>query len=103
MHHPGAVVDPETDELISDAEVAEIGFPAFASTKRRVTARLVVRRVRDQNKLAELFPVWRYHPFSTNNTEPTVEADLTFQPRMSGPPGPDRLMGDPRCSSEPLA
>ncbi len=36
-------------------------FTAFASTKHPVTARLVVRRVRDQTKLDELFPVWRYH------------------------------------------
>jgi Transposase DDE domain group 1 len=79
VHYPGAVVDPETGELISDAEVAETTFTAFASTKRPVTARLVLRRVRDQNKLDELFPVWRYHPFLTNSTEPTAEADLTHR------------------------
>ena len=77
VHYPGAVVDPETGELISDAEVAEVPFTAFASTKCPVIARLVVRRVRDQNKLEELFPVWRCHPFLTNSTDPTVEADLT--------------------------
>ena len=79
VHYPGAVLDPETGELISDAEVAETPFTAFGSTKRPVTARLVVRRVRDQNKLEELFPVWRYHPFFTNSTEPTPEADLTHR------------------------
>jgi hypothetical protein len=57
VHYPGAVLDLETGELISDAEVAETSFTAFGSTKHPVTARLVVRRVRDQNKLAELFPV----------------------------------------------
>jgi hypothetical protein len=57
--YPGAVVDPDTGELISDAEVAETTFTAFASTKTPVTARLVVRRVRDRAKLDELFPVWR--------------------------------------------
>jgi hypothetical protein len=77
--YPGAVVDPDTGELISDAEVAEIEFTAFGSTDHPVTARLVVRRVRDQNKLDELFPVWRHHPFFTNSTEPTVEADLTHR------------------------
>ena len=50
VHYPGAVADPETGELISDAEVAEVAFTAFGSTNRPVTARLVVRRVRDQNK-----------------------------------------------------
>jgi len=77
--YPGAVLDPDTGQLISDAEVAEIEFTAFASTDRPVTARLIVRRVRDQNKLDELFPVWRHHPFFTNNTESTVQADLTHR------------------------
>jgi DDE family transposase len=77
--YPGAVVDPDTGELISDAEVAETEFTAFASTEHPVTARLIVRRVRDQNRLEELFPVWRHHPFFTNSDEPTVEADLTHR------------------------
>lgn len=77
--YPGSVVDPETGELISDAEVAETEFTAFASTEQPVTARLVVRRVRDQTKLEELFPVWRHHPFFTNSTESTIEADLTHR------------------------
>ena len=71
VHYPGAVIDPDTGELISDAEVAEVEFTAFASTKHPVTARLIVRRVRDRAKTDELFPVWRYHPFFTNSTEPT--------------------------------
>jgi hypothetical protein len=79
VHYPGAVRDPDTGELISDAEVAETTFTAFGSTKHPVTARLVVRRVRDRAKTAELFPVWRYHPFFTNSTEPTVAADLTHR------------------------
>jgi len=79
VHYPGAVLDPDTGELISDAEVAETTFTAFASTTHPVTARLVVRRVRDQNKLAELFAVWRHHPFFTNNDETTIQADLTHR------------------------
>ncbi|WP_459986879.1 IS1380 family transposase [Nocardioides sp. AN3] len=79
VRYPGAVLDPETGVLISDAEVAETTFTAFASTTQPVTARLVVRRVRDQAKLEELFPVWRYHPFFTNSLESTVEADLTHR------------------------
>jgi Transposase DDE domain group 1 len=79
VHYPGAVIDPDTGELISDAEVAETTFTAFTSTEHPVTARLVVRRVRDQNKLEELFPVWRHHPFFTNSAESTVEADLTHR------------------------
>jgi hypothetical protein len=79
VHYPGAVPDPDTGELISDAEVAEVAFTAFASTKHPVTARLVVRRVRDRAKDAELFPVWRHHPFFTNSTEPTAAADITHR------------------------
>ncbi|GAB7003946.1 IS1380-like element ISMsm10 family transposase [Nocardioides sp. AN3] len=79
VHYPGAVLDPDTGQLISDAEVAETTFTAFASTKQPVTARLVVRRVRDQAKLEELFPVWRHHPFFTNSLESTVAADLTHR------------------------
>jgi hypothetical protein len=37
--HPGAVVNPDTGELISDAEVAETEYTAFTSTKQPVTAR----------------------------------------------------------------
>jgi hypothetical protein len=77
--YPGAFTDPDTGELISDAEVAETEFTAFASTEHPVTARLVVRRVRDQTKLEELFPVWRHHPFFTNSDEPTLEADITHR------------------------
>ena len=32
VHYPGAVTDPDTGQLISDAEVAEVEFTAFAST-----------------------------------------------------------------------
>jgi hypothetical protein len=79
VHYPGAVVDPDTGQLISDAEVAEIEFTAFASTTTPVTARLVVRRVRDRAKLEGLFPVWRHHPFLTNSTEPAAQADITHR------------------------
>lgn len=54
-------------------------FTAFASTHHPVTARLIVRRVRDRAKTDELFPVWRYHPFLTTSTESTVDADITHR------------------------
>ena len=79
VKYPGAVQDPDTGEWISDAEVAEIGYTAFASKPDRVTARLIVRRVRDAARQDELFPVWRYHPFFTDSTEPTIAADLTHR------------------------
>ncbi|MGP3979813.1 hypothetical protein [Streptomyces sp. KR80] len=55
IRHPRAVVDPDTGELISDAEVAEIPvYTAFTGRKKdqQVTARLIVRRVRDLAKPA---------------------------------------------------
>ncbi len=54
-------------------------YTAFASTKDRITARLIVRRVKDARYPDALFPVWRYHPFFTNSQLPTVEADLTHR------------------------
>ncbi|WP_413752301.1 IS1380 family transposase [Streptomyces sp. R-74717] len=84
ISYPNAVEDPDTGDLISDAEVAEIpAYTAFASRKKseRVTARLIVRRVRDLAKPAvvgeqgELFPVWRYHPFFTDNPAGTLQAE----------------------------
>jgi hypothetical protein len=77
--YPGAVRDPDTGAWISDAEVAEIGYTAFASTPDRITARLVVRRVKDARYRDALFPVWRYHPFLTNTDLPVAEADVTHR------------------------
>ena len=79
VHYPGAVLDPDTGALISDAEVAETTHTLAIRGHGRVTARLVVRRVRDANSPDGLFPVWRYHPFFTNTTLPTAEADLTHR------------------------
>ena len=79
VHYPGAVTDPDTGESISDAEVAEIEYTAFKDSPEEITARLIVRRVKDRNHPDELFPVWRYHPFFTDNTEPVTDADVTHR------------------------
>ncbi|MCV7381762.1 IS1380 family transposase [Mycobacterium alsense] len=79
VSYPGAVRDPDTGAWISDAEVAEIPYTAFASTPDRITARLVVRRVKDARFPDALFPVWRYHPFFTNTDLPVAEADITHR------------------------
>ena len=54
-------------------------FTAFVSTRHPVTARLIVRRVRDRARLDELFPVWRHHPFLTDSLEPAPAADIASQ------------------------
>jgi hypothetical protein len=79
VRYPGAVIDPDTGQLISDAQVAEVPYTAFADTRHRITGRLIVRRVLDANTQDPLFPVWRYHPFFTNTTEPTTDADITHR------------------------
>ena len=79
VHYPGAVVDPDTGALISDAEVAETTHTLTIRGRGRCTARLVVRRVKDARYPDGLFPVWRYHPFFTNSALPTAEADLTHR------------------------
>ena len=85
VHYPGAVEDPDTGQLISDAQVAETPYPLRCGRGRSLTVRLVVRRVKDARYPDALFPVWRHHPFVTNSTLPTAEADITevraVQPR----------------------
>ena len=79
VNYPGAVRDPDTGAWISDAEVAETTYTAFGSTDHPVTARLIVRRVKDARYPDALFPVWRYHPFLTDSTEPVDAADITHR------------------------
>ncbi|MGH3561620.1 MAG: IS1380 family transposase [Mycobacterium sp.] len=79
VRYPGAVQDPDTGAWISDAEVAEIPYTAFGSTRAPVTARLIVRRVKDARHLDALFPIWRYHPFFTDSDEPVDQADITHR------------------------
>ena len=79
VHYPGAVQDPDTGALISDAEVAETPYTVRLERGRDITVRLVVRRVKDARYPDALFPVWRYHPFVTNSTLPVAEADITHR------------------------
>ncbi len=73
IKYPRAIWDDQLRAWISDAQVAEIPYTAFTSKKgQAVTARLIVRRVRDLNKQAaagqdELFPVFRYHAVFTDS------------------------------------
>jgi hypothetical protein len=81
IRYPRAIWDDQLDCWSSDAEVAETGYTAFASKKgQAVTARLIVRRVRDLNKKAgagqdELFPVWRYHAVFTDSPFGLIQAE----------------------------
>jgi hypothetical protein len=83
IRYPRAIWDDQLGAWISDAEVAEVQYTAFASKKgRAVTARLIIRRVRDLNKQAaagqgELFPLWRYHAVFTDSPFELVISSLS--------------------------
>src|SRR6516225_2815972 len=81
IKYPRAIWDDQLRAWVSDAEIAEIPYTAFTSRKgQAITARLIVRRVRDLNKKAaagqgELFPAWRYHPVFTDSPFALVQAE----------------------------
>jgi hypothetical protein len=91
IEYTDAIFDDASGTWISRAEVAEIGFTAFAAQKKsnQVPGRLIVRRIPDFNaekhKAAgqdTLFDVWRFHAFFTT-ADPvhldTVAADKTHR------------------------
>jgi len=81
IKYPNAIYDKASRTWISEAEVAEITYTAFTSTKdQAVTARLIVRRVKDRNKAAgasqgELFTAWRYHAVFTDSPYELIQAE----------------------------
>jgi hypothetical protein len=83
IKYPQAIWDDQLGCWVSDAEVAETRYAAFTSKKDtglHVTARLIVRRVRDKNPKAapgqgELFPAWRYHAVFTDSPFELVQAE----------------------------
>jgi DDE family transposase len=83
IEYPDAVFDEPSGRWISRAEVAEIGFTAFAAQKpaEQVAGRLVVRRIPELNPSGQdgLFDVWRFHAFFTTSDLDTVAADKTHR------------------------
>ena len=84
IRYPRAIFDEQLQQWVSDAEVAEVPFTAFASHPKaqRVTARLIVRRVRDanpdhvaRNAQGELFAAWRHHAVFTDSPLPMLAAE----------------------------
>jgi DDE family transposase len=78
--YPHAIYDEDTGQWISDAEIAETTYTAFQSRckSEQITVRLIVRRVKDKNVVAdqgELFTAWRYHAFITDPTLELVAAE----------------------------
>ncbi len=79
IKYTNAVWDEDLQGWVSDAEVAETTHTAFLAgpKSRRVTARLLVRRVPDMNPAHqnELFTVYRYHAVFTDSPLPMLEAE----------------------------
>jgi hypothetical protein len=81
IRYPRAVWDDQLRRWVSDAEAAEVEYTAFASKKgQAVTARLIVRRVKDLNRTAaegqgELFTAWRYHAVFTDSPFVMLQAE----------------------------
>ena len=100
MHYPGAVEDPDTGALISDAEVAETPYTLRLGSRRSLTVRLVVRRVKEPatptrcfrcGAITRLSPLWlpppsRHHPPKHAIIETTF-ADLIDGPLAHIPSG----------------
>jgi hypothetical protein len=81
IKYPRAIWDDQLRRWVSDAEVAETEYTAFTSKKgQAITARLIVRRVKDLNRQAghgqdELFCVWRYHAVFTDSPFVMLQAE----------------------------
>jgi hypothetical protein len=70
IQYPHAIFDEDEQRPISDAEVAEVPYTAFAGNKKHaVTARLIVRPLRRlaPPRQGELLPAWRHHAIFTDS------------------------------------
>jgi Transposase DDE domain group 1 len=80
IKYPRAIWDEDEQRWISDAQIAETTFTAFAGTRWQVTARLIVRRVKHLNPQAhpgqgELFTQYRYHAVFTDSPYILAQAE----------------------------
>ncbi|WP_153416156.1 IS1380 family transposase [Nocardia macrotermitis] len=82
IKYPHAVWDQEGQCWISDAEITRVPYTAFVSkpTCRRVTATLIVRRVKrlgagTPQGQGELFTTYRFHAVFTDSPLPLVDAE----------------------------
>jgi hypothetical protein len=81
IRYPRAIWDDQLGRWVSDAQIAEVAYTAFTSRKgQAMTARLIVRRVKDLNRKAvpgqgELFTAWRYHAVFTDSPFTMLQAE----------------------------
>ena len=82
IKYPNATYDEQAGQWISDAEIAEVPYTAFASKRaHRTDGELIVRRVRRLNPHStpqgqgELFATYRYHAVFTDSPFQLVQAE----------------------------
>jgi len=83
IKYPNAIFDDDEQCWVSDAEVAELDYTAFTSRRKseRVTARLIVRRVKRLNGTPRasgqgvLFDTYRYHAVFTDTPITMLQAE----------------------------
>jgi hypothetical protein len=81
IRYPRAIWDDQLGRWVSDAQIAQVEYTAFTARKGpAITARLIVRRVKDLNRKAsagqgELFTAWRYHALFTDSPFVMLQAE----------------------------
>jgi hypothetical protein len=80
IRYPQAVWDDDEQRWISDAQIAETVYTAFAGTRHEVSARLIVRRIRRDDPAqipgqGELLTQYRYHAVFTDSPYTLVQAE----------------------------
>jgi hypothetical protein len=80
IQYPQAIFDEDQQRWISDAQIAETTYIAFAGTRHAVSARLIVRRIRrdDPTQIpgqGELVAQYRYHAVFTDSPFTLVQAE----------------------------
>jgi Transposase DDE domain group 1 len=80
IQYPQAIFDEDTGRWISDAQIAETTYTAFAGTRHEVTARLIVRRIRRDDPTqhpgqSELVASHRYHAVFTDSPFVLTQAE----------------------------
>ena len=91
IKYTNAIYNEDQQGWISDAQVAEVPYTAFTSRPKaeHVTARLIVRRVKDMNPAhqSELFTAYRYHAVFTNSPLPMLAAESAHRAQRHGRTG----------------
>lgn len=80
IKYPQAIWDEDEQRWISDAQIAETEYTAFAGSRHAVTARLIVRRIRRNDPAQalgqeELLPAYRYHTVFTDSPFTLIQAE----------------------------